>query len=199
MFKKLMGMFGGSSNQQPEPIRTEDLSAVPFRDGRSPAMQEVLDRTMPACVEQGAAIEEALVKKLGPGYRMGVNVHKAIIALAKAGSSKVEFELPVFILGTELPEPEGCLFVFPWAHAMYGLPPFPVWTEFANEVQTIGGGADGIEEFRTPALKYRSVEELNYFYNAIQGWSKLPAFYRLVVGQSSVVVFLERDALSRIS
>lgn len=126
---------------------------------------------------------------------MGVDVHKAIIALARAGSTTVEFELPIFILGTELPEPEGFLFVFPWAHELFGLTPFPVWTEFANEVLTIGGGADGIEEFRTPALKYRSEEELNYFYNAVQGWANLPAFYRLRFGPSSIVVFLERNPL----
>lgn len=58
------------------------------------------------------------------------------------------------------------MFVFPWAHAMFWLAPFPVLTE--------------------------------YFYNAIQRWAKLPAFYRLFVGQSAIVVFLERDALSKI-
>lgn len=76
---------------------------------------------------------------------------------------------------------------------MLGLPPFPVWTEFANEVQQIGGGSDGIEEFMMPMLRYGSEQELNMFYIGIQGWSELPAFFRLPFQQTKLVVFLRED------
>lgn len=193
MFKKLGELFSGFKKREAQPVQI--WGDVPIRKAPSPAMQAILDRTMTESVQRGAAVDMFFLKSLGPGYRMAVNVQKANIALAKAGSDKVELELPVFILGTELPEPEGFAFVFPWAHEMFDLPPFPVWTEFANEVQTIGGGSDGVEEFCTPVLKYRTEEELNFFYNAIQGWANLDAFYRLRIGQGSIVVFLCRGAV----
>lgn len=192
---KIFGFFKRGAKQ-----KTDEATLPPFEpkysEGFSAQLQNLLDRTSARVMEKGQHTENELKTRFGADYRMGLDLRRSLIAIARANSNTPEIELPIFIAGTELVDPAGGFdFFWPWAQPMLGLDPLPVWTEFANELQQIGGAAEGVEEFMTPMLKFRTEEELNFFYMAIQGWGDLDAFFRLSLGQAKIVVFLQSGAL----